>query len=274
MGQNPKVFKRSHADIASSNVNLTATDSVATNTGQSFVDKVRNRNNFTGWGTTGSNDAAGTTLEADFIDEVAIDTIILTGHNFKNYQIEKWNGSSYVAFSEPISEITYSSNFSAHEFSSTETTSRIRITIDETQVANSDKFLSQLLVLEKLESGQFIHPPLIRRFELSTEKKTKQSLSGKAYIREQVGSVSYDLDFRIVQNDADLTLLEAMHFKAFNGFVFWPGGGSADQFRYNRIGYRLEDIFLMKVSSEWDPVFEKFIYANGMNIRSRLVEVV
>jgi hypothetical protein len=116
MGQNPKVFKRSHIDIASTNVNLTVTDSVASNTGQSFVDKIRNRNNFSGWGTTGSNDAAGTTLEADFIDQKSIDTIILTGHNFETYTIEKWNGSSYVAFSEAISESSYASNFSAHEF--------------------------------------------------------------------------------------------------------------------------------------------------------------
>jgi hypothetical protein len=274
MGQNPKVFKRSHIDIASTNVNLTVTDSVASNTGQSFVDKIRNRNNFSVWGTTGSNDAAGTTLEADFIDQKSIDTIILTGHNFETYTIEKWNGSSYVAFSEAISESSYASNFSAHEFSSSETTSRIRITISGTQTPDDDKFLAQLLVLEKLESGQFVAPPIIRRFELSTDKKTKSSLSGKAYLREQVGSTSYDLDFRLVQNDSDLTLLEAMHFNSFNGFVFWPSGGSATQFRYNRIGYRLEDLFLMKVASEWNPVWENGIYSNGMNIRSRLVEVI
>lgn len=274
MGQNPKVFKRNFIDIDSQKVNLTVTDSVATDAGQTIVEKIRNRNNYSGWGTTGSDDTADTTLVADFIDERPVDTIILIGHNFKDFTIEKWNGSSYVAFDNAISVTNSTDSTSAFEFTTPETTSRIRITIDSTQTANADKLLRQLIITEKLESGQFRAPPIISKLEFSTSKKSKQSLSGKFFIREQVGHNELELNFRLVPYDEDLILLEAMFFKSFNGFLFWPCGGNETQFKYKRIGYRLEDIHLMKPQTEWNPVFEGGIYKNGVNIRVKLIEVV
>ena len=75
-------------------------------------------------------------------------------------------------------------------------------------------------------------------------------------------------------SDADLTLLESLHFYNPKGFLFWPSAGDEEQFKYRRIGFRSRDIYLCGVISEWQPEWEKGIYVNGINMRVRLTEVL
>jgi len=105
MGNQIKLLRKSAVDRDNSNITITVTDAVATNTGQSIVDYTRNRNNNSAWVTTGSTDAANTTLEVEMGDFESIDTIILIGHNFKAFTIQYYN-SGYQDFSTPISETT------------------------------------------------------------------------------------------------------------------------------------------------------------------------
>ena len=49
-----KFYRKSHIDFDRINPEITVTDSVATNDGQEFINFLRNRNNNSGWNTSGS----------------------------------------------------------------------------------------------------------------------------------------------------------------------------------------------------------------------------
>lgn len=270
MAQQPKVFRKSFIDIDSDNVSITVTDAIASDSGQAVVGQLRDRSNKTGWGTTGSTDAASTSLDIDWIDPYEVSHIILVGHNFKSFKLEKWNGSSWVDFSTPVS-ITNSEDFVTEIEITPESLSRIRLTILGTQVADSDKFLRQIIVTRLI--GQFEGWPLARVLS-STSKTAKKTLSGRNFIREQSGHTEIRLDFSTYGFEADLALLESIFFENFSGVLFWANGGDSEQFRLQLVGYRPQDIFLMKAKSEYEPAFEKKMYRNGINMNVHLVEVI
>lgn len=273
MGQKPKVFKKNIVDFDNTACQITVSDDEATNAGENFVDQLRDRKNITGWGTTGSSDTATTILEADWVDALTVDEIILVGHNFKDFKIERWNGSAWEDFDTPIS-VTGSTDFVSNFELPKQNISRIRITITATQIADADKSMRQLIVAEKVGAGQFEGWPEIRKFQRSQLRKASTTLSGKSYLREQLGGNEYQLAFRVWPYDSDFKMIESIFFENNRGVLFWPSGGDSAQFKYERRGYKLEDIFLMKPSSEFSPVFEKGIYKNGVNMILNLVEVI
>lgn len=273
MGTQIKVFRKNFIDIDSPNVTITASDDVASDSGNGFTDQLRDRRNSTGWATTGSDDTATTTLDVNWIDSLTVQSIILIGHNFKDYNIQRWNGSNFEDFDTPLSVTDSESFVTEHEVPS-QSISRIRITISASQVADADKRLRQLIVTDKIESGQFRGWPEIKKLERSFSKRSTQSLSGRFFIREQVGHSELELNFKLAPYDEDLKILEAMFFANQQGFLIWPSGGDETQFKYARVGYRAEDIFLMKCSNEWNPVFQNGIYKNGVNVSAKLVEVI
>lgn len=273
MGTKPKVFIKNVIDIDNPSVTITVFDSEATNDGQSFVDQVRNRNNFTGLATTGSSDSATNYIEIDWIDEVLIDTIILVGHNYKNFTIKKWNGSSFTDFATPISETTNADFVS--QFSVTpQNLSKIRIDINATQTVDDEKKIRQIIITRKVGAGQFSGWPEIRKFEKNQNRKAVETLSGKNHLRESAGAAKYQMRFKVWPYDADFIMIEKIYFENPFGVLFWLSGGDETQFRYKRVGYRAEDIFLVKPLNEWDGTFEKSIYVNGMNFDLTLVEVI
>lgn len=273
MGSSPKIFKKNIIDIDNPNVNLLVSDSVAQNDGASFVNQIRNRNNITGWATTGSNDSATTYIDIDWIDVMEMETIILIGHNFKSYNIQRWNGSSFEDFDTPISIINSTDFVTEHEVPK-QSISRIRINILSTQTADDDKKLRQLIVTRKIGNGQFSASPVISNFEKRQNRRAIKTLSGKNQIRESVGGLEYRLQFKTWPFGDDFDIIEEMYFKNFSGVLFWACGGNDNQFRYKRVGYRKEDIVLVKPSNEFDPTWEKGIYSNGLNFNLRLAEVI
>lgn len=272
MAQQPKVFKKNILDLDNENVTITATDDEASNAGQSFVAQLRNRNNITGWGTTGSSDTATTVLDINWIDARDVETIILIGHNFKDYTIQRWNGSAFEDFDTPIS-VSNSTDFVTEHEVPLQQISRIRITITAAQVADADKKMRQLIVTSKLGAGQFQGWPEVRKYEFNQKRRGTITLSGKYHLREQVGGNEYDLRFEVWPYDNDFQMIEKMFFESPQGFLFWPSGGDEAQFKYSRVGYRKQDIHLMKPSSEYSPVYEKN-YTNGVRMILKLVEVI
>lgn len=273
MGARPKLFIKNIIDIDSENVNITVSDSEATSDGASFVGQIRNRNNITGWSTTGSSDSATTYLDIDWIDTKEVESIILVGHNFKNYNIQRWNGSAFEDFDTPINPTTSTDFVTEHEVPS-QNISRIRINIFGTQIADDEKRLRQLIVTRKVGVGQFEGWPEIQKFERNQNRRGVRTLSGKQHVRANIGGSEYRLRFKVWPYDNDFLMIEEMYFQNFSGVLFWPSGGNETQFKYSRVGYRKEDIVLVKPVGEFDPVFEKGIYKNGLNFVLDLVEVI
>lgn len=261
-------YKKSIYDLSYTNPTTTVTDATATNTGESFTDFLRNRDNFSGWATTGSNDAANTTLVIDFIDNREFDSIMLLKHNFKAFTIKYWNGSTWTDFSTAISETTNTQESNYYNFTLVEST-KLQIIITGTQTADSDKFLRQLLVCEKL--GELTEEPEVT-VEIGKQRKQFKFLSGKSFMSTQVGGASIKLRKQSMKTDADLTLIETL-YNSFQGFHVSLSGGTTTQFEFNREGYRREDIYFCQCANEYEPNYRDGRYKHGVDVMVSLVEV-
>ena len=265
-------FNKNKIDLDNPNASITVTDGTATNTGQSFVDYVRNRNNTSAWLTTGSNDAANTQLDIDMIDERDISDIFLIGHNFKAFTIKYWNGSSYVDFSTAISESNNSETTNNYSFTEVQS-SKIRIIITGTQTANADKQLKQLVITNKLLTGQLNGWPEIKNPRFSTNKKISTMLSGKANVVESVGSFEMSLSVKNWNDNSDLNIVEEIYFGK-RAVLVWLSGGDVTQFSSERIGYRKEDLFLMRAINDYTPSFVSGLYISGLKIDLKMREAI
>lgn len=267
-----RFFKKNKLDLSNTLASITVTDATATNTGQDFVDFLRNRNNTSAWVTTGSDDAALTQLDVDFTDERDFDTIFLIKHNFADYTIQYWDGALYQDFSEPISVTGNTAATSFHQFD-TVSTSKLRLIIQGTMVADADKKMFQFIATEKLATGQLEGWPVIRRPRLNTNKKISTMLSGKVNVTESIGGFGFDAQVRNWTIDSDLNIVEEIYFGR-RGVLVWLSGGDEDQFRFKRFGYRDEDIFQMRAVNDYSPEWVSGVYKNGLRINMRLQESI
>lgn len=276
MAQQPKVFKKNYLDLDNTKPTITITDATATNNGQSFVNFMRNRDNSSGWITTGSNDAANTEILIDLVDQREMDTIILVLHNFDSYTIQySTDNITYNDFSTAINQTSVTDTTSEHTFTPVETR-YIKIIITGTQVTDDDKRLNQLILTSKIQSGQFIGWPKFKRSTIDNDKKVTTTLSGKVHIKESTGGYSTRLELTAWPESAqdDLTMLEDMFFNELEGFLFWPCGGDDEQFRSKRVGFRKQDIYLCKIGSEYQIDWYQDTYKLGQNISVNIVEVI
>ena len=276
MSQPLRFFRKNLIDRDNpSAVSFIVTDPVALNTGENFTSLMLNRDNTSGWATTGSTDAATTTLEARFADLLQFDTVILAGHNMKSYTLKYWDAdtTSWIDFSTVVAPTDNAKDTTFHQFN-TVNSSRLQLVINSTQVADADKVIAQFIVTRKIGLGQFEGWPILKKPTVDLTKKKIETISGKAKIIQRVGAYSVTMDFSTWPSNNDLSLLEEIHFYHQRGFLFWPAAGDEEQFRYKRIGFRNKDIFLCGVVSEWSPEWEKGIYVNGISMRVSLVEVV
>lgn len=268
MGHGISVFEKNKLDIDNEDVTITVTDAVATDNGQDSVNQIRNRDNSSGFATTGSTDAAGTKIEIDLVDEAVIDSIFLLQHNFKAYTIKYWNGASFVDFPTAINISGNTDADTFHSVTST-STSRLELTITETFVADDDKFLAQFVATEKI--GQFKEKPRIEPV-ISKNRKRLKFLSGKERIVRTVGAFECRLRKEQIYTESDLILIERM-FDSVQGVLIWLVSGDQAQLRSIRTGYRDQDLFLVTCRNDWEPAFVDGHFDRGITLDMRLIEV-
>ncbi len=264
MAQQIILFEKNRGDFSETDVVATASQGVG------FETFAINRSNLSAWVTTGSVDADNTTFELDFGDLRDIDNIILVLHNFKNYTIQYWNGSAWTNFSTSISVTNNTSDTTRHSFTLVETT-KVKLTVTGTMVANADKYLHQFICTKLI--GQLNGWPIIKNAIRGRNKQRTKMLSGKESVREQIGFFSCTLEIAVTSDEEDLDLVEDLQ-DSNDGFLLWLCGGSESQFSSARQGYRLEDIPLVKCANEYKPNFYKGIYSLGLPVTLDLVEVV
>lgn len=265
-------FEKNIIDIDNENVSITVTDAVASNTGEEFIDFIRNRNLTSAWLTTGTSDAANTQIDVNWIDEETLTDIILIKHNWAAYTIQYWNGSTYVDFSTAINVSGSTSETTQHRFDSV-TSSRIRIIITGTQTADDEKQLYQLIVTNQLLTGALNGWPKINSPIHSLNKVVNKMLSGKKNVIESVGFFSCELEVESWRDDQDLTLIEKIYFGRAP-VLLWLSGGNETQFSTVRIGYRLEDLYLVRPTDDYTPEYFNGLYKLGLKIKMKLEEVI
>ena len=267
-----RFFEKNKIDLSKGSlVTITVDDGVASNPGQEFVDLMRNRQNDNGWATTGSSDAGNTELIVEFGESHNIDCIFFVGMNWKAYTAQYWNGAAWTNFGTPIAETVNASAVKLHEFAAVDT-EKIRIVITGTFVADADKVCAQIVVTQAI--GSFVTQPYLERPTPSRNKKFLKALSGKGVVLRSTGGFSVRMRQDAVGEEADLALIERLN-EFYEGFLLWICGGDESQFRPGvRIGYRLEDLFLVNVVNEYSPEFHRGLYRNGVDVDLIFAEVI
>lgn len=264
MSQQITFFQKNRADYSDTKVIATASE------GNLFAPLVLNRNNTSGWGTSGSVDANNTTLTIDFGDTHTLTDLLLVKHNFKSFTAKYWDGAAWQDFSPAIAPTNCTDSTSRFSFSSV-LAQKILITVLGTQVPNSDKSLCQVIATQLI--GQLTGWPVIKKPTHNRNKRITTMLSGKQYIAENVGGFAADLVVTNWSSSADLSIVENL-FDSNEGFLVWLGGGDETQFSSIRQGYRKEDLYLMRCSNNYMPEWAQGFYKSGLAITISLQEVV
>ncbi len=265
-----RFFKKNIIDLSNDLCTVTVTDALAYSSGDDIVDYIRNRRNDSAWLTTDSDDVNNTTIEVQFGVSRDVTDILLVKHNWKAFTIKYWNGSAWTAFSTPIAQTVNTDETSHFTFTSVDTTA-IQIIITGTQVANADKQLYQLIVTEQI--GLLEGWPIIKNPEHDRNKKISKMLSGKANVQDSIGGFSCELTVTHWKIAADLAIVETL-YSSREGFLIWLCGGIEAQFSMNLMGYRLEDLFLVRPTNSYEPEFVKGQYGSGVTIKVQLAESI
>lgn len=255
---------KNKADISNDSLTVTASE------GNDYASRALNGNNVTAWTTTGSTDASLTTFTVDFGEPRRIDTLILAKHNFKNYTIQYYDGVSWLDFSTAIAETVYASENSYYEFTLVHAY-KIKITINGTQIADSDKYLYQFIASEKI--GRLNGWPIITQPKLDRNAQNSKMLSGKMQITQNLGGWSFDLQVKIWSDEDDLAVVQNL-YNSPEGFLVYLCGGNPDQFKATGVEpYRGQDILLMRTLGVFSPQLYRGLYASGFEIKMSVVEV-
>lgn len=253
-------LQKNKADISNTVMTAAATE------GNDYVLRALNGNNVTAWITTGSTDASNTMFSVNFYEPRRLTNIILANHNFKNYTLEWYNGSSWISLA---AETNYLLSSSYYEFSLIHA-EQLRMVIYGTQVANSDKYLYQFIASEGI--GRLNAWPVIGNPKLDRNLQTSKMLSGKQQVTKNLGGWNFDLQMQVWTDSADLAVVQNL-YSSTEGFLVSLCGGDDSQFRVAVEPYRLQDVLLMKTVGTYSPVLYKGLYQSGYNITMQLAEV-
>lgn len=265
------VWYKNIIDIDNDNITMNVSDSVATATGTPNF--VRDRKNSTGWATTGSSDLATCTFAAESSQEETFDTIILIGHNFKNFTIQRFNGTIYEDFSPAINVTNNTATSTKYSVASNSTTS-VKITITGTMTADDDKFLAQMIITNQLYDFGTTNQ-MEMDIVLDRDKKLTKTVSGKYHVARKPGGLSAKISKKNITTAAALAALKAIYESNF-GFLFSFSGFDESLFTKTtaQFGYRKQDIFLMKAKTELESNYNDSYFNRGQDHKIDLIEII
>ena len=234
---------------------------------------------YTRWESIGSNDSTTETITINLGTATTLDRLILTEHNFKAYTVKYNGGTDFVNVSNldvdlvgGIVETAHDKDTSYYKFDSVSVSS-ITISVDTTQVANAEKYLTQFVAT--VELGTFAGFPRVQNVLHNRNIKGSKALSGKNVIQKGYETTTFRMNFKSYPVQADITLVESLHERE-DSFMVWLCGGryGTDHFTIEQRGWRLKDLYNMQLSRPLGANYEKGIYQNGVNTSLALVEVI
>jgi hypothetical protein len=227
---------------------------------------------YTQWESLGSNDLTTETIVVNLKTSKVVDRLFLVDMNFKEFQIQYDNGSGYVDFtnvvgvngveSSSISETDFAFDSAYYQFDAV-TTSRIQITCLKTQVANVQKYLSQIIITEEI--GTLEGFPRVQPESSRNETKAK-ALSRRLVVQKTYETNKVKITFKTHPFQNDLDIIEEL-FEREEPFLVYPCGGrsGSDYFKVEQMNWRLKDIYNVQITGKLKNQFEKGVYTLGFN---------
>lgn len=246
------------------------------------------RNPWTYWYTSGSNDATTEVLTITFPSSVPITRLLLLDHNFKHYAVKYLSsGGAWTDFTSAvgldgamsggkISETAFADSSSYYEFDSV-TTNSIQITIYSTQVANKDKYLNSCIATTEI--GTCAGFPTIQAVTVDRNSKIKKTLSGRYSIQKSDETAAFKLSFKsypsAITYNVDIDLMMTLH-DLDTPFLVWLCGGrrGTSYFNYTLRGYRLKDVYQMQIDKAYALSYTMSITKNSLNAEVSLQESI
>lgn len=256
--------------------NLDATAS-APISGDASVSSLLDSNKETFYRSVGSSDVVTEEIEITFSESKTIDRLFISNFNGKDFNVMYDVAGVWTHFANVtdingtqtnITETVYAQDTYYAEFDSVSTT-KIRIQILKSQVANAEKFINQVIVTEEIAT--LVGYPQIKKIKLNRQLRSKKTVSGKFSVQKSLESFNYQLQFSDypsssvynVDVDVMLTLNDSEE-----PFLVWLCGGrfGTPYFNYTLPGFRLKDIIQMQISSSYDLNYTSNIYTNPLNV--------
>ncbi len=217
----------------------------------------------TRWLSSGSDDLTQESIVIAFDYPQTIDRIMLLNFNFKKYTI-KYDNSGWTNFSNvyttktgnvasAISETTNADNARYYEFTPV-TTSQIQILVDETIVADAEKYLYELYIGEEIGTFKLDVACLPNSFDFTSSFKKSQLLekSNAGMIKiDRADKMRGELDLKQVYEATDLAIIYEM--LDFGEVAIYPCG--ADTHYTTERGWRMQDLYHVIIDADQDSNF-------------------
>lgn len=157
--------------------------------GDDFLEYLVDRDNDSQYVSNGANsDSTSLILDCTFMEageerEWDIDRIILVNHNLENPVFEYWDGAAWQALVSGVALVDSTSIFTFNQV----TTSKVRLTVDDTQTPNQEKMIGEFIVTKLGVSlpDEYISYGVGSR-QMSTEITLSDGSMHKTYIKPSV----------------------------------------------------------------------------------------
>lgn len=213
---------------------------------------------------TTSSDTVNEEFTVDFNSSKTFNRIYIDAHNIKSGSIKYYDGSNFVDFSPAVTFSGNTSTTNYFEFASV-TSQIIKVTATSTIVANSKKQIGELKVFSEL--GTVVKNPSSYDQTFISKQSTLETSTG-GFKRIIFGrKYNATLSFRDA-NSTDISLFKNLDTLGAP-FHVWPCGGIGQ----NEEGFKLSDIFLVNISSEFAPKLKSDLFGLGMQIELTFAEV-
>lgn len=271
------------AKIFYKNFLIDYTNSVTVSSGTTTANYIKDLDRETRWLSSGSDDLTQESIVIQFDYPQTIDRIALLNFNFKKYTI-KYDNSGWTNFANVytrktdttpvtgISETTNTENARYYEFDSV-TTSQIQILIDETVIANAEKYLYELYIGQEIGTFNLDIACSPNSFDVTQSVKKSQLLeksNGGMIKLDRADKFRAELTLKQVYESNDLEIIYTMF--DYGEVAIYPGG--ADTHYTLERGWRMQDIYHVIVDGDLQANFSVGRDKNiGQDFKIKLFEL-
>lgn len=197
----------------------------------------------------GSDDLTPEAWEIEFSGQRTIDSIHISNHNIKSGKIEYWDGAAWDDVSPTISWSANTATSNIFSFTKVSTT-KIRLTMDTTIVADAEKSVGELRALDLIGTVERNPSKSDPRWK---EKARKMTTDDNSSIYVFFGS-KFNTKMKFENaTDADLALFRSLKDLGTPFYVYLNGGDTTQ----TQEGFRIQDMYLVNYTNEFRYKLQK-----------------